>query len=69
MSDVLNGANTPTPIEEIEESILKEVAEVQSLNEEKSPPASSRVPTEILHLIYNYVDPKSVSTLAFKEYV
>lgn len=69
MTDVLNGADTPSPIEEIEESIVKEVAEVRSLNEEENPPASGKVPTEIVHQIYNYLDPKSVRFSSFRWHV
>ncbi|KAF1971464.1 hypothetical protein BU23DRAFT_183013 [Bimuria novae-zelandiae CBS 107.79] len=46
MSDVLNGVDTPTPIEEVESSILEDVAEVQSLSDE-----SFEIPRPTLSLI------------------
>lgn len=61
MSDVLDGVTSSTPIEEIESSMLEDVAEVQSIGDDENPPASSRVPTEILHHIYKHLHPKHVS--------
>lgn len=105
MSDVLNGIDVHQPTEETDPSILEDLTEVQSFDEDESfefpgsrqsllssvistdalpnlgrdhrralrstckeqradpptPPASCRLPTEIIQHIYGYLNPKSVS--------